>query len=295
MNKILFSIALLALTGTTVIAQADTHTLKILKDDPNAVANHIVGIHGSHGHFSKYEGLKAGLGTEVMWGLTSRLQVQHTFILYYLSIKNAQGIDFNTENGIAYTLSSRTKSDEVKIILSYKESKSQAGNIVTKTSEVKYLVSTATYMRTTKVRTGIMCKQSGMEVGDAVVNPTTNYFGFGVYGGLEFTKQACLFSEVDGEAGVTSGYTRYYIDGMFMPVSKYADSFITEKPGKLGVRIGFATFFNPNKRKNPDYGTGKLNNYQVYPSLFFKSEAGIRGGEGWFFNLGLGFMVHRNK
>lgn len=294
MKKILFALTLSALTAEVGFAQGDTHTLKILKDDPNAVSNHIVAINGSHGHFSKYEGLKAGLGTEVLWGLNDRMQIQHTFMLYYLSIKNAPGIDFNTEGGIAYTLSSRSKTDEVKIILSYKETKTETRTTVTKTSEVKYLVSSATYLRTTKVRTGMMCKQSGMEVGDEIVNPTTNYFGFGLYGGLEFTKQACLFSEVDGEAGVTSGYTRFYIDGMFMPVSKYQTA-VGENPGKLGARFGFATYFNPNKRRNPEYSTGKLNNYQVYPSLFFKSEAGIRGGEGWFFNLGIGFMVHRNK
>jgi hypothetical protein len=293
-KKLLFASALIGLTATIGIAQSDTHSLKILKDDPNAVSNHIVAINGSHGHFSKNEGLKAGIGTEVLWGLNSRMQIQNTMMLYYLNIKNAPGIDFNMEGGVAYTVSSRSRTAPVKIILSHTESKSETSTTVTTTSEIKYLVSSATFLSTTRVRTGLMCKQSGMVVGDEALAPVTNYFGVGVYGGLEFTKQACLFSEVDGKNGVTSGYTRFYIDGMFMPVSKYQGA-VTENPGKLGARFGFATYFNPNKRKNPEFGTEKLKNYQVYPSLFFKSEAGIRGGEGWFFNLGLGFMIHRNK
>ncbi len=291
-NFILLFVGLL-LSGM-LMAQGDLHSLKILKDDPNAVSDRIVAINGSHGHFSKNEGLKAGIGTEVLWSLNSRIQVQNTMMLYYLNVKNAPGIDFNVEGGISYGLSSSTGMSEAKIILSYKETKTETSTTVTKTSEVKYLVSSATYLRTTRVRTGLMCKQSGMVISDEALAPVTNYFGFGLYGGLEFTKQACLFSEVDGKNGVTSGYTRYYIDGMFMPVSKFQGATI-ENPGKLGVRIGFATYFNPNKRKNPEFGTEKLRNYQVYPSLFFKSEAGIRGGEGWFFNLGLGFMIYRNK
>lgn len=295
MKKQNLIIVLLLLIGQQLLhSQGDKHSLKILKDDPNSISDRIFAINGSHAQFSKRESIKAGIGLEMVWGLGSKLQVQSTTMFYYLALRNVQGPDYSFEGGLAYTLSSRSRTGDVKIILSHMESTTETSTQRITTSETKYLVSTGTFLSKTKVRTGLYLKQCGMEVGESMDAPVLKYTGIGVYGGLEFTKQACLFSEVDGNKGVTSGYTRIYIDGMFLPVSKFESAVnADDEPSHIGFRFGFTTYFNPNKRKNPEYG--KLTNYQMYPSLFFKSEAGIRGGEGWFFNLGLGFMVHRNK
>lgn len=285
--------AIVFISATTVAtAQGDTHQLKILKDDPHAVSDHLIGINGCHAQFSKNEQLKAGLGTEVLWGTGSNMQVQSSFTLYYLTLRNVDGPDFAFEAGAAYTLGEKSKTGGVKIILSHKEEHYDTPTEHVRTSETKYINSEATYLRKTKVRTGYYMKKAGMDYTDEALSAPAAYTGIGVYGGIEWSKQACLFSEVDGKKGITSGYTRFYIDGIFLPVSRF-DIATAVKPGKGGFRIGYEAFYNPNKKNNPEYG--KLAHYQVYPSLFWKIEAGMRGGEGWFFNMGLGFLVYKNK
>ena len=291
MNRQIILIALAVFTFTFARAQNDTYRLKTLRDDPNAVSDHLIGINGCHAHFSKREHLKAGIGVDVLWPAGNNLQVQASAMFYYLAIRNTDGPDYSFDGGLALTLGQRSRVGECKVILSHVEEVTRTVNTTTKTTTTKYLVSQATYLSKTKLRTGLYMKQAGMDVADENGGRAT-YFGLGAYGGIEWSKQACLFSEVNEVKGVTSGYSRFYIDGIFLPVSKL-EAATADKPGKFGFRVGYEAFFNPNKKKNAEYG--KLVHYQMYPSLYWKIEAGIRGHEGWFFQMGLGFLVHRNK
>lgn len=270
-----------------------THQFKILKDDPNAVSENMVSLNLCHAHFSKRELLKAGMGAEVLWGIGNKIQAQAHFMYYYLSINSAGGPNIDFEPGGAYTLGQKNRTKDVKVILNYKESSSTVGNVTTTTKEVNYIPTTGNVLSKTKVRGGIYIKRSGVDISTTPTRSLSVNSAMGVYGGMEFTKQACLISEVDGVKGITSGYTRIYLDGMILPVSKYQTAPITMKPGIFGARFGFATYFNPNKKKSTEYG--KLVHYQVYPTIFFKSEVGFRGGEGWFFNLGAGLTVFKNR
>lgn len=269
-----------------------TYQFKILKDDPNSVSENMVTLNLAHAHFSKREALKAGMGAEVIWGLGNKIQVQTHFMYYYLSINSAGGPNLDFEPGGAFTLSEKTRTKDLKVILNYSESSTTVGNVRTTTKEVNYIPTTGNVLSKTKVRGGLYVKRSGVDVSTTPARALTVNTALGVYGGMEFTKQACLFSEIDGAKGVTSGYTRIYLDGMILPVSKYQSAAAT-KPGIFGARFGFATYFNPNKKKNAEYG--KLNHYQVYPTIYFKSEVGFRGGEGYFFNLGAGLTVFKNR
>jgi hypothetical protein len=274
----------------SILAQK-RHDFKVLKDDPESIAGNIISLNAAHAHFSKREGLKAGIGTEVLWNLTNKIQLQGNLMLYYLSIHNAGGMNYDLEPGVAYKIGQGSKTKVTKVVLSYSERSSTVGEVKTTTKEMEFIPYSSTYQTQLKTRGGLFIKRSGMNISDdKIYNNIQRYTGMGVYGGLEFTSQTCLFSEVDGKKGVTSSFTRYYIDGFLLPVSNFSPS-TTEKPGMLGARFGFATYLNPVKKKHPEFG--KLVHYQVWPTLFFKTEVGVRSGEGLFFNLGAGLMLFR--
>ena len=100
------------------------------------------------------------------------------------------------------------------------------------------------------------------------------------------------FTEIDGKKGVTSGLTRVYVDGMLLPVGSYADGQDDgPDPALWGVRAGLGWYLNPSQRNHPEYG--RLEFFNMFPTMYVKMEAGLRGDEGWFFNMGAGLMVLR--
>ena len=79
-------LALAAVAGAqTTTTPGETHQFQILKDDPKAIADKLISLNGATGHFSGAEGLKAGAGVNVLWGLMDRLQIQGDFLFYYLA------------------------------------------------------------------------------------------------------------------------------------------------------------------------------------------------------------------
>lgn len=211
------------------------------------------------------------------------------FHYYYLSINNAGGFNYDLEGGAAYTLLERIRMDEVKVVLKYSESTN--GGI--RTRSATFIPSQATYLTAYKARAGVYSKRSGVKVDDGPTTDPTSFMAHGVYAGVEMSKQAALFSEVDGRKGVTSGLTRVYADLMLLPATSYDEQGDADDPGIFGFRGGFAAHFNPSKRHHAEFG--RLEHYQVWPTLFAKAEAGMRGGEGWFFQMAGGISLWRNK
>ena len=142
-------------------------------------------------------------------------------------------------------------------------------------------------MRKFKIRGGLLSHQSAVELS---VFEEAPYFMTGVFGGFEFSTQAAVISEVDGDKGVTSGLTRLYADAVFMPVQRLNK--VSQGVG-AGAKVGFQIYMLPSKtrRAKPD----RLLPMQAYNSMFFKAELGVRPTEGWFFMMGTGLMIFRNK
>jgi hypothetical protein len=291
MSRFPCAIALATLLTLPAGARGETHQFQILKDDPETIAGKIVSLNIANAHFSDPEGLKLGAGAEVLWNLPAGLQAQGNFVLNYVSINDAGGINYDLEAGAAYPLYRKTKTDDIKIILKHSESKSTVGSVTTKTTETEFIPSKGSFLVQGKARGGFYTKRAGMDVGDGIRKETTSFSALGAYAGFELTSQASQFTEVDGRKGVTSGLTRVYVDGMILPVASYDEQGSADDPGIFGARAGLAAYFSPSGRNHPEYG--RLDFLQMFPTLFFKSEVGMRGGEGWFFNIGAGLMVFR--
>ncbi len=283
-----FALAAVAAAQTTV-TQGESHQFRVLKDDPKAVADKLISLNGATAHFSGAEGLKVGAGANVVWGLMDRLQLQGDLVWYYLSINNAGGVNYDLEGGAAYTLLEKTRTDDIKVILKFSESTS--GNV--RTQSATFINSQGTHLTSYKARAGVYSKRSGVKVDDKPGTEETSFTAHGVYAGLEMAKQAALFTEVDGRKGVTSGFTRFYADVMLLPAIGYDEQGSADDPSIFGFRGGMAAYLNPNARNHSEYG--RLEFFQVWPTLFAKIEAGMRGGEGWFFHMGGGITLWRNK
>lgn len=289
-KKIAAALALaLATVAGAQTTTGETHQFQILKDDPKAIADKFVSLNGATGHFSGAEGIKAGAGVNVVWGLMDRIQLQGDFIWYYLSVYSAGGFNYDLEGGAAYTLMEKTKTDEIKVILKFSESTS--GNV--RTQSATFIPSQGTHLTGYKARAGVYSKRSGLKVDDKPDTDPTSFTAHGVYAGLEMSKQAALFTEVDGKKGVTSGFTRFYADVMILPAIGYDEQGSADDPAMFGFRGGMAAYLNPNARNHSEYG--RLEFFQVWPTLFAKIEAGLRGGEGYFFHMGVGLTLWRNK
>lgn len=280
--------ALAAAAGAqTTVTQGETHQFQVLKDDPEGIAGKIVSVTIADAHFSGPEGLKAGLGANVLWGLNDRIQIQGDLLWYYVSINGAGGINYDLEGGAAFPLLRKTAIDSVKVILKYSESTS--GNTVTRS--VSFLPTTGTFLTQYKARGGAFSKRAGLKVDDKPGTEPTSFTAHGVYAGLEMVKQAAVFTEVDGRKAVTSGLTRIYADAMLLPAIGYDDQGGADDPAIFGWRVGYAAYLSPSPRNHPEFG--RLEFFQVWPTLFIKAETGMRGGEGWFFNMGGGISILR--
>lgn len=287
------AVALALQAGAMEVATTETSgnnvQFQVVKDDPNLIADKIVGLNGAVGHFSGAEGLKAGVGAHVLWGLMPKLQIQGDFLWYYLGIKDAGGFNYDLEGGAAFTLMGSTKTEEVKVILKFSEEKTAT----TKTTSATFVPSQATALTQYKVRGGVFSKRSGAVVDDKPDTDPTVFMSHGVYAGGEWVKQICLFTDINGKKGVTSGLTRIWADVMVLPATSFEEQGSADDPGIFGWRAGFAGYLNPNKRNHPEYG--KLDMRNMWPTLFSKIEAGQRGGEGWFFQMGVGLLLFRNQ
>ena len=285
----------IAAAQTSVATTTGTHAFRVLKDDPEAISRRIVGATLAHGHFSSPEGLKASLGADVLWALPflPGLEAQGNFYWSYLGINSAGGFNYDLEAGAAYPLYRTLKNRELKIILKYKETTDRGAATITKTTEMKFIPSTANYLVQGKARAGLISKRAGYQTsGDDAGKEVSGFNSMGVYAGGEITSQVAQFTEIDGRKGVTSGLTRVYVDGLFLPVGSYEDDQGEgPDPALFGFRAGVAAYLNPSARNHPEYG--RLDFLNMFPTLFMKAEAGLRTGEGWFFNMGAGLMVLR--
>lgn len=258
----------------------ETVQLKTIMDDPEYVSDKMINIVTGM-TYSKNGGIGLALGADAIWGLTNKLQAQGGLFFTPIALSSQKGFDF--EAGISYGLSRKTKMKDTKLVLKWSDRSYSAGGNDYRERSATTVNSKATYLKQTKVRGGVYVHKGGIE------ETEFPYFSTGFYGGFEFTTQAALISEIDGVRGITSGYTRFYLDGLVAPISridKIGTSF------EYGARIGFATTFNPNKMKK---ATPKLVSYQAYQAMYFKAEGGYKKTEGIFFNMTFGLNLYKNR
>jgi hypothetical protein len=278
------------------VSDGETHEFRKIQDDPYYVSDKLIALELCGPlTFSSHGSLTLGVGANGLWGLNNKMEVQGNFNFNFVQFNGGPGILL--EGGPALTLSEKSKEDEVKVVLKYSERSYDTPTHHVKESSATWLESTATYLSKFKVRGGPYLYKTTYENEKKFNYGPLPYTMLGVYGGLEFSKQGALISEVDGVRGITSGLTRVYVDGFVLPVRSFgADSTHTIRDsiggGIFGGRLGFQAYFNPNKSKRAE---PRMVAYQVWPTLFFKSEVGYRPAEGVFFSLGAGLIIWKNR
>ncbi len=299
--KLSFTLMLAMFVGTAAFSQStpnETHEYLEIKDDPEFVADKLLSLELCGPlTFSKGAGLTLGIGLNGLWALTPKVQAQGT--LDFLPIQIHGGMGFGLEFGPALTLTERTKEKEVRVVLKYSDRSYNTPTERVRETSATWLNVTATYLTKMKVRGGAYVYKTTFENEKDFNYGPLPYTMAGIYGGFELSKQAALISQVDGRKGITSGLTRIYVDVLVLPLRSFGaldvDGTIRSAIGGgiLGGRIGFQTIFNPNKSKNSS--EGRLNDYQVFPKFFFKTELGYRPAEGVFWSLGGGLLVWKNR
>lgn len=282
MKKITLAICIVLGIGQVSLAQ--TYQFKKVLDDPEFVSDRMImtQLCGPL-YFAKRTSLGWGVALDGIWKISGPISFQGAvnWFPYHLD----GGLGGLYEYGGALKFASWNKVDDVKVVLSYSESSTTVGNTRTTTQSMKYLNSEATFNTSLQLHGGLQFYKTTYN--DSVVAP---FKSRGVYGGIDIIKKAALISEVDGQKGITSGYTRIYIDALIMPINKIDT--VGQGFG-LGGRIGFQSVLNPNKSKRS--AEGRMIDYQVWPKLYFKTEIGIRPKEGWFFALGGGILLYKNR
>jgi hypothetical protein len=183
------------------------------------------------------------------------------------------------------------------VVLKYSERSYDTPTQHVKESSASWLEAKATFLSKTKLRGGAYVYKTAYENEKKFSYGKLPYTMAGVYAGIEFSKQAALISEVDGQRGITSGLTRIYVDALILPLRAFGgDSTGAIRQdiggGIFGGRFGFHTYFNPNKSK---HASPKMHAYQVWPTLFWKIEAGYRPAEKLFFTMGMGVLLWKNR
>ena len=294
--KTIYSFIAAALLNTVSLAQTEkTYEFAKLLDDPNYVSDKIVSM-TAVANFGKNTDISVGLGIDAIWGITDRLSTFGSVAYSPINFSDFSSHDWDL--GGSFTFGKQTKTKEVKIVLKWSDTGSTSSRYnsntggttetTTRSTSATYLVSEAEYLRKYKVRGGLYGHKSAFEVDSW--SSSQPLFMTGVFGGFEFSTQAAVISSVDGTKGVTSGLTRVYADVLLAPIHRI------NKVGQgfgIGAKGGFCIYMLPSKTKRAKIE--ELVPYQVYNSMFFRAEIGVRPSQGWMFMMGTGIMIYRNK
>ncbi|HEX2899636.1 MAG TPA: hypothetical protein VHS96_07955, partial [Bacteroidia bacterium] len=260
MKRIWMLIAILGF-AVPVMSQTtdDTHTYLEIQDDPTFIPDKIVSLElCGPVSFSKYAELTMGVGANALWGIGSKLDVIGSFDFNFIQMNGGMGVAL--EGGPAFTFGQKTKEKEVKVVLKYSDRSYETATTRVRETSATWLNASAPVLNKYKLRGGAYVLKTSYE------NEKDYNYGklpltmAGVYGGLEFSTQAALVSEVDGVKGITGGLTRFYLDAFVLPLRSFGSTDVggtirsTIGGGFLGGRVGFQAMFNPNKSKKSSLG-----------------------------------------
>jgi len=297
--KTRFIIALILLSCISAKAQ---ETYSKLTDNPSeAIKGHVgVELYGVDAGFKNISGsMLFTVGVTARYPLAEKITLEGIARLPLLRFEK-EGFAFMTDAGILFPLRSSDVSDDVKVILGYKETDNINSN--TRTATTKYVNINGSICKSTFLRAGVYLRNSAFD--DTSEDMTdyfvTNIFHKGVYLGLG-REQQYFFSlqrnknnqQVNFAAG---NIFQFYGDVMILPtkVNLTEDTFglgegaSKELTGLIGGRVGFRWYRNPFTRaQNFDH------KIPFFGNSFFTLETGVRPLEGWFITGGFTYILHK--
>lgn len=297
--KTRFIIALILFSCISAKAQ---ETYSKLTDNPSeAIKGHVgVELYGVDAGFKNISGsMLFTVGVTARYPLAEKITLEGIARLPLLRFEK-EGFAFMTDAGILFPLRSSDVSDDVKVILGYKEEDNINSN--TRTATTKYVNINGSIRKSTFLRAGVYLRNSAFD--DTSEDMTdyfvTSIFHKGVYLGLG-REQQYFFSlqriknnqQVNFAAG---NIFQFYGDVMILPtkVNLTQDTFglgegaSKELTGLIGGRVGFRWYRNPFTRaQNFDH------KIPFFGNSFFTLETGVRPLEGWFITGGFTYILHK--
>lgn len=255
--------------------QAQSITYKVIKDQPDDVANYWVNVGLLDMGFAPgnmaYGLVGASLNGVVNY--KNKIGGEFTYRTYYfnMDMDKVDGVSRNLnqiEVGAFYHLASNSKTRNQKVILSDK-------------SNVSMKVP-ATIMRSYGLRAGFNSNKGTLlaTMENQKVDGTFRYSSSGLYAGILITSQVNMKSHTV-EYGIkgTGFVRRLYIDAIFNPIKSFEPANSNLK-GSFGYRLGIQ-FLQPEPRKVQG------------SALYQKFELGAMPIDGYYFMYSLGFNFKR--
>lgn len=295
MKKQLLSIALFACSIINFAQSSKSVQYAKLEDNPELVSDKLVTLHAV-GQFGKNTETSIGIEANALFKIRNNLSVFGS--LNYGLINFSDFTSFDLEAGGLLKFKTKDKIKDVKIVMSWSDhsstSTSRSGSrtyeTTTRSQSMSYLEDKAIYRKEMSLRGGAFINRFAQKGSMALGVENTPLFQTGIFGGIEHSTKAAVITSVDGVKGITSGLTRLYADALITPINK--SNRVSNGFG-IGGRAGFCIYMLPNKSKNAK--PERLDDRQAYNWMFFKSEIGIRPSQGWFFMMGTGIIIFKNR
>ncbi len=274
-NKAIITLLVLAWTSYSVVAQQVSYQL--IEDNPDALSENFINLEllGIDYGANSTDG-NVYVGGNIFWSLSDKIKAEGLMRVTAFNIKG-KGLGLQTEAGIFLPLVSKTKKDNVPVIL--KETAFAGKNEFNQTyDEVKFFNVDGTVKSQIGPRGGIYFKKTGYEAKSAPTSMTLT----GVYFGVEKLTQAFVKTKVGDTFKYGSGQTRVYFDVLLLPARSIDDPAITdpERDSSFGWRVGMQWNKKPHKTKE---GFEKR--------LVYNGELGKRPFTGFYINVSIGLML----
>lgn len=293
MKRQLFITAIMAITINTY-AQETVEYAKI-EDNPDLVADRIVTL-SMTGQYGKNTETTVGIEANALIKLQDKVSVFGNFTYGFVNFSNFASYDL--EAGALLKFRTKEKVKKVKVVMSWSDNMSTTNKYnsndgktyetTTRNRSESFIEDKAIYRKELNLRAGAFSQRSAQE--SVTFGANFPLYQLGVFGGIEHSSKAAVISTINGEKGITSGLTRLYADALITPVDK--SNKVSNGFG-IGGRAGFCIYMLPSKsiKAKPE----SMDARQAYSLFFFKSEIGVRPTQGWFFMLGTGIMLYKNR
>lgn len=297
MKKYQLLIALFILSTTVYTQKNKTVQYAKLEDNPDLVSDKIIAL-SMTGQFGGETETTIGFEANALFKIQNKISVFGSINLAPINFSDFTSYD--VEAGGLLKFRTKEKVKDVKIVTSWSDNSStttsynnrngKSYETTTRDRSMNYLDDKAIYRKELNLRGGLFSLKYSQKGRSDLGESNLPLNQIGVFGGIERSTKAAVISSIDGEKGITSGLTRIYADALITPVNR--TNKVSNGVG-VGGRAGFCIYMLPNKTKNAS--PSRLTGRQAYGLMFFKSEIGVRPTQGWFFMMGTGIMLYKNK
>lgn len=268
-----------------------------LEDNPELVADRIITA-SMYGQYGQNTETTVGVNATALFKIQNRLSLIGSTNLGFVNFSDF--MSYELEAGTLFRFRTKDKVKDIKVVMEWSDNTSTAiryntndgktYETTTRSRSEKFVPEKAITRKEMSLRGGLFINKMAFKPSDAIGSGNTPMFQSGVFGGIEHSSKAAVITSINGAKGITSGLTRLYADALITPIDR--NNGVKNGFG-IGGRGGFAIYMLPSKSVNAK--PENMDARQTYSMFFFNSEIGYRPTQGFFFMMGFGVMVFKNR